>query len=112
MCAGFYFVAEASDIQVLKIFAVINLMVLAVTIGMFFHSWHIRFISEVYQLAYRRLRWVNFGLGALVQLVLMLGALYAFMKLVDAFKFIAKTTCSGHRPRHPLRDEVRRCDLQ
>jgi hypothetical protein len=90
--AGFFYVAQASNILVLKIFSYINLAVLAGTIFFFFQSWHFQFVPHPYVVVYRHLRWINYGLGFFIQMVLLMGALFAFMELVDAFKAIAKVT--------------------
>jgi hypothetical protein len=85
--AGFFFIAQASNILVLKVFAYLNLAALSGTIILFFNSWHLRLFPYITS---RRPYFINLGLWVPIHAVMVFGSMYALYEVSKAFKVITK----------------------
>jgi hypothetical protein len=86
--AGFFFVAQASNSLVLKIFAFVSVGALFGMVMLFFYSWHLRLFPYIKS---RRLySGVNETLWGLILATLLFGSAYAVTEVLRALKTIAK----------------------
>jgi hypothetical protein len=86
--ASFFFIAQASNILVLKIFAVLNILALFGMVCMFFFSWYLR--PFPYIKSPRLYRVTNEVLWGIIFAVMVFGSAYAFVEVIKALKVIVK----------------------